>query len=112
MSKSGRKERTVKWGDWAELSKLTGFKRKNTTKKSDDSRKKSKREKFTKCKECGGQMTYVPDSNIFVCDNEVEKKKKKKLEDGTIQEFTVTERCGNVNLIDKQYEGYVKWLFN
>jgi ribosomal protein S26 len=115
MSKTGRQERIVKWGDWLELSSLTGLQRKRTARrqnKNSNDKKKTKREKFAKCKECGGQMTYIPDTNIFVCENEVEKKKKKTLEDGTVQETIVTERCGNVNLIDKQYVGYVKWLFS
>lgn len=114
MSKVGRQNRTVNWGNWLEFSSLTGLQRKSKVKrqKKDDDKKKSKREKFAKCKECGGQMTYIPNTNTFVCENEVTKKKKKKLEDGTIQESTVTERCGNINIVDRQYTEYVKWLFS
>lgn len=102
----------ITWGSWDKVAEATGFKRKpSNPKKKNEDRKKSQREKFAKCRECGGQMTYVPGTNILVCENEVEKTRTITHEDGTKEEKTETRRCGNINLVDNQYMGYVGYLF-
>lgn len=103
--------RYIDWGHWNELAKESGIKRKVNVNKKNDEKRKSQRKKFTKCKECGGQMTYVPNSNIFVCDNEVEKKRTIKLDDGTETTKIEKRRCGNTNFVSDQYMGYIRYLF-
>lgn len=72
----------------------------------------AQRKKFTKCKVCGGKMTYIAGTNIFLCENMVEKTKKIKDENGVVTEKKVTEPCGNTNLISKSYMNYINYLFN
>lgn len=97
---------------WNEgLSKLNTSKGKGKTNKENE-KKTAQKKKFLKCRVCGGTMIYVPNSNIFICENEVEKKKTIVNEDGTSSEKVYTERCGNVNLVDRQYMGYINYLFN
>ena len=102
----------VNWGCWDELSKETGIKRKVkvANKKNEDSKIK-KRKQFARCPKCGGQMTYIPETNILLCENEVQKKFSKKNEDGTTTEETKTVICGYTNLVDKKYLGYMNYLF-
>lgn len=102
----------INWGEWDKVASVTGIKRKPSTPKKNEDKKKAQRKKFTKCRECGGQMTYVPESNIFVCDNEVEKTRTITHEDGSTEEKKEIRRCGNVNLVDDQYMGYVNYLFS
>ena len=102
----------VNWGCWNELSKETGIKRKVkvANKKNEDSKIK-KRKQFARCPKCGGQMTYIPETNILLCENEVQKKFSKKNEDGTTTEETKTVICGYINLVDKKYLSYMNYLF-
>lgn len=102
----------VNWGCWDELSKETDIKRKPkvANKKNEDGKIK-KRKQFARCPKCGGQMTYVPETNILLCENEVQKKFSKKNEDGATTEETKTVICGYINLVDKKYLGYMNYLF-
>lgn len=102
----------INWGRWNELSKETGIKRKPkvANKKNEDGKIK-KRKQFARCPKCGGQMTYVPETNILLCENEVQKKFSKKNEDGTTTEETKTAICGYTNLVDNKYLGYMNYLF-
>ena len=102
----------INWGCWNELSKETGIKRKPkvANKKNEDGKIK-KRKQFARCPKCGGQMTYVPETNILLCENEVQKNFSKKNEDGTITEETKTVICGYTNLVDNKYLGYMNYLF-
>jgi ssDNA-binding Zn-finger/Zn-ribbon topoisomerase 1 len=99
----------IEWGHMGEIESKLGIKRKPAKEKEVD--KTKKREKFAKCKQCGGQMTYVPGTNILVCENEVEKKMKRTLEDGSTIEEIKTTRCGNTNLISDNFMGYFEFLF-
>ena len=98
-----------KYVNWVDgLATMGGSKRKP----KENDKLAAQRKKFTKCKVCGGKMTYVADTNIFICENVVEKTKKIKLEDGNFVEKKVTEPCGNTNLISNAYMGYINYLFN
>lgn len=99
----------IQWGHMGEVESKLGIKRRPVKKKDAD--KTKKREKFAKCRQCGGQMTYIPGTNLLVCENEVEKKVKKTLEDGTTKEVTETGRCGNINMVGDDFVGYVQYLF-
>ena len=102
----------VNWGCWNELSKETGIKRKlKVANKKNEDGKIKKRKQFARCPKCGGQMTYIPETNILLCENEVQKKFSKKNEDGTTTEETKTVICGYTNLVDKKYLGYMNYLF-
>ena len=57
-------------------------------------------------------MTYLKGTNILICENEVEKKKVKVGETGAKVEYTVKERCGNINMVDAQYQSYMHYLFD
>ena len=99
----------IQWGHMGEVEGKLGIKRKPAKKKDMD--KTKKREKFAKCRQCGGQMTYIPGTNLLICENEVEKKVKKTLEDGTTKEVTETGRCGNINMVGDDFVGYAQYLF-
>lgn len=100
----------VQWGDWSKLNlkKTKG----NYEPKVDENKKAAQKAKFGKCRICGGQMTYLGGTNILICENEVEKKKTKIGETGEKVEYTVTEECGNINLVDAQYQSYMHYLFD
>lgn len=99
------------WGKWQEVCNALGIEYKpSVPKQGNEARKKFQREKFAKCRDCGGQMTYVG-GNIFVCDNEVEKTFTTTDESGIEVKKTEKRRCGNINLVDDQYMGYVEYLF-
>lgn len=108
MASKGR--RYIGWGHWDELAKETGIKRKSAQKKADPAKLK-KRKQFAKCPKCGGQMTFLPETNILICENEVEKKFTKKNEDGTTTEEVKRAVCGYVNYVAKRYVGYLNYLF-
>lgn len=58
--------------------------------------KREKREEKTlKCRVCGAEMTYIDGTNIWICRNEVTRKKKSKTKDGMEVTREVTEPCGN-----------------
>ena len=98
----------VKFGEWDKA----GLKTPKHEGKVDENKRESQRVKFARCKNCGGQMTYITGSNILICQNEVEKKKTKIDETGNKVEYTITEVCGNVNMVDAQYQGYMSYLFD
>ena len=100
----------VQWGDWYKLN-LKKAKGKYEP-KTDEEKKASQKAKFGKCRICGGQMTYLKGTNILICENEVEKKKVKIGETGAKVEYTVKERCGNINMVDAQYQSYMHYLFD
>lgn len=97
----------AKFGDWEAL----GFKKAKSY-KPDEKKKEAQRTKFARCRVCGGQMTYLNGTNTLICNNEVEKKRTKRNDDGSLVEFTVTEVCGTLNLVDEQYRSYLEYLFN
>lgn len=82
----------IKLSDWvAEKSK--------STKRGNDEKRESQRKKFATCRICGGQMKYLSGTNLFICENEVEK-------DG------VKTTCNNINMVDAQYQDYMRYLFD
>ena len=96
-----------------EINKKLGIKG-NTqkTKTYDEQKRLAQRAKFCRCKVCGGMMTYAKGTNSLVCENIVEKKKVKELEDGSKLTNKVVERCGAVNLVSDEYVGYLAYLFD
>lgn len=97
----------AKFGDWGAL----GFKKAKPY-KPDEKKREAQRTKFARCRACGGQMTYLAGTNTLICNNEVEKKRIKRNEDGSVVEYTVTEVCGAINMVDEQYRSYLNYLFN
>lgn len=98
----------VQWGDWEKI----GYKKNDSKVSGDNSKKKAQQEKFGKCKICGGQMTYCKSTNILICENVIEKKKTKNGDGGEKVEYTVKEECGNINIVDAQYQDYMRYLFD
>lgn len=101
--------------NWGELDKVAkDFGLKMPEKKSDSNAvdKTARRQKFAKCRTCGGQMTYIKGTNALVCENLVEKTKKITNADGTVSTSVVNERCGAINLVADQYQSYMNFLFN
>lgn len=97
------------WGDWEKI----GYKKKDPKLSGDSSpKKKAQQEKFGRCKICGGQMTYCKGTNILVCKNVIEKKKTKNGDGGEKIEYIVKEECGNINIVDAQYQDYMHYLFD
>lgn len=52
----------------------------------------SKTERARKCKFCGGNMTHIEGTNVYVCQNMITKTKKNK---ETNETYEVEEMCGN-----------------
>lgn len=108
-------KKVIKWGNWTELEKALGIKSKPAPVQN-AVKKKAQIEKFSKCKVCGGQMTYVKGTNVLVCNCEVEKEREKTVTnpDGSVTKtkYKVKEPCGNINLVSHEYMGYVKYLFD
>lgn len=57
-------------------------------------------------------MTYHKGTNVLTCENVVEKTKKVISETGEEVEKTFKEVCGNTNIVDRDYIGYMEYLFN
>ena len=57
------------------------------------SEKVAKEPRPKKCRVCGGDMTAIAGTNVWVCQNVVEKTKSRKNEDGSVTEYKVTEMC-------------------
>lgn len=57
-------------------------------------------------------MTYAKGTNSLICENVIEKKKIKELEDGSKLTNKIIERCGAVNLVSDEYIGYLEYLFD
>lgn len=104
-------KKVFKWGQWTELAQEFGFKMKAPV-EFNPAKKKVQREKFACCKSCGGQMTYHKGTNVLTCENVVEKTKKVTTETGEEVEKTFKEVCGNTNIVDRDYIGYMEYLFN
>lgn len=106
------------WNEWDKVNKELGLKSKKSQVQNTDSvKKKSQIEKFCKCKECGGQMTYVKGTNALICECEVERTKERITRDkkGNVigkEKYKVKEPCGNVDLVSNEYMSYVNYLFN
>lgn len=83
---------TILWKEREKLGKVS-------KERIDKNKQKSQREKFCKCKKCGGQMDYISGTNIFVCNCKTfDAKGNEKI-------------CGNVNIVDDKYMDYVDYLF-
>lgn len=98
------------WGELDKVAKDFGLKMPKV-KAKDAPDKEARKAKFAKCRVCGGQMTYLAGTNALICQCEVEKEFIKKSEDGTETKVTKTVTCGNVNLVDEQYQSYMNYLF-
>lgn len=104
------------WGEFEQLAKDLGIKFNSNIKNVDEFRRKVQREKFCKCKVCGGQRDYIQGTNCLICNCMVAKDKKEIVKDkmgNIISEKTVKclEPCGSVDLVSPSYQDYVKYLF-
>lgn len=55
-------------------------------------------------------MIFVPNTNTLICDNIIEKEKKRKTDKG-FETYKVKERCGYVNIVKAEYLDYLNYLF-
>ena len=78
----------------------------------DENRRKAQRIKFCKCPSCGGMMTFVPNTNMLFCENEVKKKIKKKDKLGVEVETEIIAPCGEVNVVEDNFISYLNYLFD
>ncbi len=109
MSK-GRIKYTI--SDMAQIRKNLGLPAAKTSiKKYDEDKRKAQRKKFCKCPACKGFMTYVRGTNSLICENVVTKTKERTNKEGVKSKVTVTEPCGYVNLVNEEYQDYLKYLF-
>lgn len=69
----------------SEIGTLMGYKPKQ----------RKQKEKFVKCRACGGKMRNIEGTNVWICDNPVEKEKFVKNEAGEKVKTKVTEACGH-----------------
>lgn len=95
-----------------EINKKLGIKNIQKTKTYDEQKRSAQRIKFCRCKVCGGMMTFAKGTNSLICENMVEKKKIKELEDGSKLTNKIIERCGAINLVSDEYIGYLAYLFD
>lgn len=109
---SGRKKYLL--SDIDEINKAFGFstKKKKTFKNYDEKKRKAQRAKFCRCPECGGMMTFVPNTNTLLCENVVVKEKIRKSKEGKETKIKVEEPCGNVKVVSTEYFGYLNYLFD
>lgn len=108
--------RIYNWGEFEQLAEDLDIKFRTTPKKNDENRRKTQREKFCKCKICGGQRDYIQGTNCLVCNCIVEKENKEITKDkkgNVISEKIVKslEPCGAVDLVAEDYQDYMKYLF-
>lgn len=99
------------WGNLDKLAKDMGIKMPKST-PPNPAKKKPQIEKFSRCKNCGGQMRYIVGSNVLICENQIEVEKEFTKEDGTVEKKTVKQMCGNINMVSREYLGYMNYLFN
>lgn len=78
----------------------------------DEQKRKIQRIKFCKCSTCGGMMTFVPNTNTLICENEVKKKIKKVSKTGVETEVEITAPCGEVNIVGDNFISYLNYLFD
>lgn len=98
------------WGELDKVAKDFGLKMpKSKVKEVPD--KDARKAKFAKCRVCGGQMKYLAGTNAFICECEVDKEFTKVAEDGTETKYIKKVTCGNLNLVDEQYQSYMNYLF-
>lgn len=97
----------IKWGDWEQFNEITGY---TPKKKVGKTATDEQRAKFSRCKECGGKMTYIKGSNILICENKVEKEIKTTV-DGEETKSIRTVNCGNINMVADKYQSYLEYLF-
>lgn len=105
------RKKIYKWGEWNELAKDFDFKM-PAPMNPNPAKRKVQQEKFARCKFCGGQMTYHKGTNVLTCENIVDKEETITNEDGTTTVKTHKEACGNINIVDRDYIGYMEYLFN
>lgn len=98
--------------EFKEINKKLGIKNIQKTKTYDEQKRSAQRIKFCRCKVCGGMMTFAKGTNSLICENMVEKKKIKELEDGSKLTNKIVERCGAINLVSDEYIGYLAYLFD
>ena len=103
-------KQVFKWGQWNELAKAMGVKMPKPQ-EVNKAKFKVQQEKFARCRKCGGQMHYLKGTNVLICENEIEVEKTFENEDGTTTVKTVKQTCGNINLVDKEYQSYARFLF-
>lgn len=103
-------KKVFKWGQFNELAKEMGIKMPKQQERN-ISKLKTQREKFARCKKCGGQMTYIPATNIFICNNVIEVEKNVVV-DGISTIKTEKKTCSNLNFVDKEYQSYMRYLFD
>ena len=105
----------VKYG-WTEMNKIAedmGLKIPEKKSNNDTVDKNSRREKFARCKKCGGQMTYIKGTNVLVCNNDVEVDVTEVNESTGVSNVTKKkEKCGAINMVAEQYQSYMNYLFN
>ena len=99
-----------KWGQFDELAKAMGIKMPKPQERN-AGKLKVQREKFARCRKCGGQMTYIPSTNVFICNNVVEFEKEVIVE-GIPTTKTEKKVCSNLNFVDKEYQNYMRYLFD
>ena len=98
--------------EFKEINKKLGIKNIQKTKTYDEQKRSAQRIKFCRCKACGGMMTFAKGTNSLICENMVEKKKIKELEDSSKLTNKIIERCGTINLVSDEYIGYLAYLFD
>ena len=109
-------KKVYSWVEFEQLAKDLGLKFNSNTKNIDEVRRKAQREKFCKCKICGGQRDYIQGTNCLVCNCMVVKDKKEIVKDkkgNIISEKMVQsfDPCGSVDLVSPNYQDYIKYLF-
>ena len=96
---------------WTEMNKIAedmGLKTPKKKSNNDTVDKNSRREKFARCKKCGGQMTYIKGTNVLVCNNDIEVDESTGVSSVTKKK----EKCGAINMVAEQYQSYMNYLFN
>lgn len=99
----------IQGGNWTELENATGVKAPVAQEKN-KAKLKVQREKFARCRKCGGQMKYLTGTNVLICENTVEVEVEC-LVDGVQGTKTVKQICNNINMVDKEYQSYARYLF-
>lgn len=109
---NGRKKYLL--SDMDEIRKAFGFSKSKPKQKQtyDEQKRKAQRIKFCRCPSCGGMMTFVPNTNTLICENEVKKKIKKISKTGVETEVEIIAPCGEVNIVGDNFVSYLNYLFD
>lgn len=104
------------WGQFEQLAKNLGLKFTNSNSHIDENKRKAQKEKFCKCKNCGGQCDYIKGTNCLICNCIVEKEKKVITKDkyGKVtseKSVKILEPCGTIDVVPVKYQDYMKYLF-